>query len=172
MFDEAKIYQHIGEFVVSYQWLEDRIRQIGWVLQDPRRQNWPPKGLRTHRTEALIDEVENLFLEALPRCRLEPKLEADYRAQLPEYAKRFHDLRRARNRILHSAYIAFKAGHEIIGLMRSNPKLAFDSENRQPLYDEEMLTDKAFDRELIEIGQLAEFFNRCYVQLIQRPPLD
>jgi hypothetical protein len=30
-----KIYQRIGEFVVCFQWLEDLIRQIGWLVIDP-----------------------------------------------------------------------------------------------------------------------------------------
>jgi len=28
-FNEEKVYQRIGEFVVAYQWLESRIREIG-----------------------------------------------------------------------------------------------------------------------------------------------
>ena len=30
-----KIYQRIGEFVVCYQWLENKFREIGWLILDP-----------------------------------------------------------------------------------------------------------------------------------------
>jgi hypothetical protein len=170
MLDEGKIYQRIGEFVVSFQWLENRIREIGWFILDPGRKNWPPLDLRNDTTATLFAKVEELFLDALPRCQLDPKLEADFRASFAQNAGRFHDLRRARNKILHSAFIELKAGGELQGIMRSNPRLDVDNETGERLFDQEMLSEKSFEYELKEMVDLAMFFNRCYTQLIHRLP--
>ena len=170
--DEDKIYQRIGEFVVSFQWLETRIREIGWFILDPSRENWPPMDLRNETTANLFVKVEKLFLDDLPRCRLCPDLEANFRDSFAENAERFHNLRRARNKILHSAYIVLKAGGEVCGIIRSNPKLIKDSETGEPLFDQDILSEKSFEEEFRQMSELAVFFNRCYTQLIHRFPAD
>jgi len=172
MMDEDKIYRRIGEFVVSFQWLENRIREIGWFILDPSRENWPPMDLRNETTADLFAKVEKLFLDALPQCRLDPDLEADFRSSFAKNAERFRNLRRARNKMLHSAYIELKAGGEVHGVMRSNPKLTMDSETREFLFDQEMLSEKSFKEEFREMAELALFFNRCYTQLIHRFPAN
>ncbi|MCK4294597.1 MAG: hypothetical protein KAY65_15460 [Planctomycetes bacterium] len=172
MMDEDKIYQRIGEFVVSFQWLENRIREIGWFILDPSRENWPPMALRNERTAVLFKNVEKSFLDALPRCRLDPDIEADFSNSFAKNVERFRNLRRARNKILHSAYIELKAGGEVRGVMRSNPKLTKDSETGKPLFDQEMLSEKSFAEQFRQMAELALFFNRCYTQLIHRFPAD
>ena len=172
MKDEDKIYQRIGEFVVSFQWIENRIREIGWFILNPSRENWPPMELRNETTADLFAKVEKLFLEALPRCRLDPDLEADFRSSFAKNAERFRNLRRARNKILHSAYIELKAGCKIHGVMISNPKLTMDSETGKPLFDQEILSEKSFEEEFRQMAELALFFNRCYTQLIHSLPAD
>jgi hypothetical protein len=139
MLDEAAVYQRIGEFAVGFQWLENRIREIGWFVLDPTRKKWPPTGLRDDKTADLFDKVEKLFLDALRRCQLEAEVERELRASFAKNAVRFRDLRRARNRILHSAYIELKAGGEVRELMRSNPRLEVDSETGEKLFDQEFL---------------------------------
>lgn len=171
MLDEAKIYRRIGEFVVSFQWLENRIREIGWYILDPGRNNWPPKDLRDETTAVLFSKVEKLFLAALPHCRLGPELEEDFRSSFAQSANRFRDLRRARNKILHSAYIELKAGGEVQGLIRSNPQLELDGESGEPLFDQEVLSENSFEFEFKEMADLAIFFSRCYLQLIHRLPV-
>lgn len=168
--DDDKVYQRIGEFVVSFQWLENLIRQIGWFILDPTRRKWPPKDLRNETTASLFLKVQKLFLDALPQCRLSPDLEENFRSSFAANAARFHNLRKNRNRILHSAYIELKAGGEVRELMRSNPKLMTEGETDEPLFDREFLTEESFDEELREMAELAMFFNRCYIQLIQRLP--
>jgi hypothetical protein len=170
MMHEDKIYQRIGEFVVSFQWLEGRIREIGWLILDPARKNWPPMELRNDTAAALFAKVEELFLSALPKCRLDPELEADFRSSFAESAIRFHSLRRARNKVLHSAYIEIKGGGEVRGLIRTNPRLDIDGETGELLFNHEMLSEKSFEREFKEMADLAVFFNKCYIQLIHRFP--
>jgi hypothetical protein len=172
MMDQDQIYQRIGEFVVSFQWLDNRIREIGWFILDPSRENWPLMDLRNETTAELFAKVEKLFLDALPRCRLSYDLEVDFRDSFAENAKRFHNLRRARNKILHSAFIELKAGGKVCGIIRSNPKLIKDIETGEPLYDQEILSEKSFEEELRQMSELALFFNRCYTQLIHRFPTD
>ncbi len=170
MTSESLIYQRIGEFAVSFQSLENKLREIGWFILDPARKDWPPKGLRNLTNEKLIDKVYELFLQSLPRCTLGDALEADFKESFAACANELHCLRRDRNRILHSAFIELKAGGDVVGLMRSNPKLSLDEETGDIIYDQEMLTAESFANEMRRMGEAAMFLNRAYIQLIHRYP--
>jgi len=168
--DETIVYQRIGEFAVSFQWLENKLREIGWFIMDPERKDWPPKGLRALTNEKLIDKVHELFLQALPQCKLEQELEEDFKTFFAACAEALHQLRRDRNRILHSAFIELKACGEVVGLMRSNPRVTIDEESGSILYDQEMLKPGSFDNEMRRMGDAAMFLGRAYMQLIHRFP--
>ena len=84
--EQSGIYQRIGEFVVLYQWLENRLREIGWFILDPNRQQWPPTALRNVSGAELSSRVEELFLHALPKCQLGDGLEKDFRTSFIEAA--------------------------------------------------------------------------------------
>lgn len=170
MTDEGLVYQRIGEFAVSFQWLEHKLREIGWFIMDPGRKDWPPKGLRALTNEKLIDKVHELFLQALPQCKLEQELEADFKRSFAACAEALHQLRRDRNRILHSAFMEFKAGGEVVGLMCSNPRVIIDEETGNALYDQEMLKPESFANEMRRMGEAAMFLGRAYIQLIHRFP--
>ena len=71
--DQGIIYQRIGEFVVIFQSLETKLREIGWHILDPSKNNWPPTALRNLTNKKLIDKVHELFIQALPTCRLPPR---------------------------------------------------------------------------------------------------
>jgi hypothetical protein len=81
-----------------------------------------------------------------------------------------HKLRRSRNRILHSAFIELKAGGEVQGLLRSNPKIQVDEETGQVLFDQEILTSESFSIEMEIMANVSMFLNRAYIQLISRYP--
>lgn len=170
MSEEARIYQRIGEFAVSFQWVENKLREIGWFILDPDRREWPPRGLRNLTNEKLIDTVHRLFNEALPKCELPIELETDFRNSFSSTANTLHQLRRDRNRILHSAFVELKAGGEVQGLLRSNPKIEVDEETGQTLFDQEMLSPESFSSEMKAIAESALFLNRAYLQLIHRYP--
>ena len=170
MDNEEKIYQRIGEFVVSFQWLENKLREIGWFILDPKRSEWPPKSLRNLTNDKLIDKVQQLFTVALPKCKLPNELEAEFRESFYSYAKTLHQLRRDRNRILHSAFIELKAGDEVHALIRSNPQLGIDEETGEPLFDQEYLEPDSFNREMAKMAEVGFFLNRSYTQLIHRYP--
>ncbi len=153
-----KIYQHIGEYVVSFQWIENKIRTIGWFILDPNNENHLQKELHEESTSKLFKKFEELFLEALPKCNLPLDLENNFRSSLKINSELFHKIRKARNDILHSAYLELKAGGDIIGIMKSNPKLN----------NNEMLTEKSFNKEMENMAMLALFLNRCHIQLKHR----
>ena len=167
---QDRTYKRIGEFVVSFQWLENKLREIGWFILDPKRLNWPPKGLRKLTNEDLINKVHDFFLSALPKCALSNDLESDYNSSFGSCVETLHHLRRERNRILHSAYIEIKVGEEVQDLNRSNPRLTIDEETGEYLYDQEFLTPESFEIEIKKMGEAAMFLNRAYVQLVHRYP--
>lgn len=170
MSNETLVYQRIGEFVVTFQWLEHKLREIGWFILDPDRKNWPPTGLRTLTNEKLIDKVHELFIQALPSCKLDAALDADFRTSFASCVRELHELRRDRNRVLHSAFIELKAGGEVRGLMRANPRLEVDEETGEVLYDHELLAPESLAAEMRKMADAAVFLGRAYLQLIHRYP--
>ena len=168
--DQDKIYQRIGEFVVSFQFLENQIRQIGWFLLDPGRKLWPPEALRKDRSEVLADTVAKLYEERLHLCRLPD--EEERKANFRDLIWNFHELRKFRNRVLHSAYIEIKGGGEALALMRSNPKFINDPDTGDKAMDQEILSESSFDEEMKLMGHLAFHLGQHCIQLIHRLPTE
>ena len=65
-----RAYQGIGEFVVTFQWIENTYREIGWFILDPDRKIWPPRAFRTESNRELLDKVTDLFFELVDRYEL------------------------------------------------------------------------------------------------------
>jgi hypothetical protein len=165
-----KIYQRIGEFVVCYQWLENKYREIGWLILDPCRKEWPPKQLRNESSEELIGKVESLFIDLMSRLDVPDKDEriADFKSIVAGS----HAMRQYRNNLLHSAFIELKAGGEVMGILRSNPKIKIDPKSGEVLFDQEALTVKAINNKVKELGKLAFPLGQHYIQLIHWAPFD
>lgn len=170
MDNEEKIYQRIGEFAVSFQWIENKLREIGWFILDPERAEWPPKGLRNLTNNDLINKVHFLFIEALPKCNLDEDLALDFKKSVDSCADVLHKLRKDRNRILHSAFIELKAGGEVQAILRSNPQLGVDEETGESIFDQEYLKADSFEKEMGQMAEISLFLNRAYLQLIHRYP--
>jgi hypothetical protein len=170
MNDEELLYQRIGKFTVSFQWVENKLREIGWFILDPGRTDWPPAGLQNLTNEKLIDRVHELFIQEIPKCRLSQELESEFREIFEYLVKLLHQLRRDRNRILHSAFIELRAGGEVQGMLRSNPKLQVNEQTGVIQYDQEILTSESFAKEMAMMAELAPLLNRVYMQLIHRYP--
>jgi len=115
--DEDGIYKRIGEFVVCFQFVENKLREIGQYILDPQRKIWPPKALRKESSDHLADNVAKLYDENLHRCSLPAVYELELRTEFRDLITRFHALRKARNRFLHSAYVELKARGEIQALL-------------------------------------------------------
>jgi hypothetical protein len=56
-------YKSLGEFVVVFQWMESKYREIGWFILDPERKDWPPMALRKETNSQLIDKSDVPFLQ-------------------------------------------------------------------------------------------------------------
>jgi hypothetical protein len=165
-----KLYQRIGEFVVCFQWIESKFREIGWLILDPMKKEWPPMSLRSLSNKELIDKVESLFVDLIARLDVEDRHERikDFK----EIVAGCHELRQYRNTLLHSAFYEVKGGGEVLGMLRSNPKVKTDPTKGDVLFDEEALTDKAVSNHLRKLGQLAFPLGQHYLQLVHWSPFD
>ena len=168
--DQDRIYQRIGEFVVCFQFLENQFREIGWFILDPARREWPPRSLREESSHQLAEKVDNLYQRCLPSCELQN--EAQLRRSFRDLVDRFHEIRKQRNRFLHSAYIDLKAAGEVQALLRSNPILKAEPETGEPLMDQEILSESSFEREMKEMAELSFHLGVHYKQLIHRLPVS
>ena len=165
-----KLYQRIGEFVVSFQWIENMLREIGWLILDPDRKEWPPRTLRNLTNNDLVNEVESLYVGLIEGLDVEGKdaRKADFQTLMAACP----DMRRYRNNLLHSAYIELKAGDDVMGILRSNPKLKVDPSSGEVLFDQEMLSEEAILKEMEKLAELAFALNLHYTQLIHWAPFD
>ncbi|HEX3387038.1 MAG TPA: hypothetical protein VHS53_17680 [Mucilaginibacter sp.] len=109
-FDEALLYQKIGEFVVSFQWTEHLIRQIGWFCIDPDMRDHLNDELRTESNNELLNKVAMLHDDFIERHKIDAT--KGFRLKFNEAIQSFHQYRRFRNNLLHSAYMELKAGGE------------------------------------------------------------
>lgn len=169
--DEDGIYKRIGEFVVCFQFVENKIREIGQYILDPARKVWPPEVLRKEPSKSLASKVAKLYEDNIHRCDLPPDYENELRIEFRTLIKRFHELRRARNRFIHSAYIELRAGGEVQALVRSNLNPVMDPETGIESRDQEILSPRSFQKEMEVMGDLAWHFGQHYLQLIARLPV-
>lgn len=168
--EECKLYQKIGEFTVSFQWAEQRVREIGWFCNDPFRKNWPPTILREESNNLLLKRVENFFLMYVDKLNLSDA--SDRKARFQLLIQKCHDLRRRRNIILHSAYVELKAGGEIMDIMRVSSRIQKDDQTGEYVFDREMLNQQSFDLEMSNIVEIALELNFHYTQLLHWPQVD
>lgn len=166
------IYKNLGEFVVSFQWIESRFREIGWLIIDPERKYWPPKTLRTEDTNKLINKVKKLYCEVIDR--IAPEDAEERKQSFEEIVEKIHALRKYRNKLIHSAYIDIKASAsgEVFGLVRINPRLEEDPISNELLWDQENLTENSFKDGMKQMAEIAWQLNMHYMQLIHWAPFD
>jgi hypothetical protein len=143
----------------------------GWLILDPERKDWPPKGLRTERTCELFDKVTDLFCDLVNRYDL-PK--SGWKLQeLRALTAEFHKLRKYRIRLLHSVFIELKAGGEVIDILRSNPKpVVDDTETGEITFDSEIFTEELINKKIKEIAEPAFRLGMLYKQLIHWSPFE
>lgn len=161
-------YKALGEFVVVFQWAEMKYREIGWFILDPERRHWPPMQLRTETNQNLIDKVTDLFVVLTDTYSFENGTEKALDMQ--ELRTRFHELRKYRNRLLHSAYIELKAGGELQGYIRSNPRVGVDPETGEVMFDFEQFTANLVYAKMQEYAPYLFRLGQIHVQLIHWHP--
>jgi len=159
-----RTYQRIGEFVVSFQWLENRLREIGWLILDPGKQDWPPRSLRDERNRDLITRVETIYLNWLDTLDIKDREER--KSDFKSTVSRFHAMREYRNNLLHSAFIELKTVGEVVGMIRSNPRLKAKQTTGDLRYDQEVLSEKVIRKRIGELAQIGFSLNLHYMQAI------
>ncbi len=164
------VYKKLGEFVVSFQWLENRFREIGWLILGPKRTEWPPKSLRTESFNELIAKVQKIYSELVNR--ISPEDAEERKMAFETIVRETQALRKYRNNLIHSTYIELKSGGEVLGLIRSNPKLKEDPLSNEVFWDQEALTEESFESGMKRMGDIAIQLNLCYTQLIHWAPFD
>ncbi len=168
--DADAIYKGLGEFVVSFQSLEDLFRQTGWLILDPHRKEWPPRSFRTDSFATLVNEVEGLYVKLMDNLAVK---DADERKRVfRDIARESHQLREYRNRLVHSAYIELKAGGEVVGLLRSNPRLKEDPVSEELLWDQEYISTDSFKSGMRKLADVVCELGMCYTQLIHWAPFE
>jgi hypothetical protein len=169
--DEDGIYKRIGELVVCFQFVEIKLREIGQYILDPARKVWPPQALRRESSRNLANKVAKLYEDNIHQCNLPEDYERQLRTEFRNLIRQFQELRRDRNRFIHSAYVELKAGGEVQALLRSNLNLVADPETGTESWDQEILSPTSFQKEMEIMGDLAWRFGQQHLQLIHRLPV-
>lgn len=165
-----RAYKSIGEFVVVFQWAEDQYRQIGWFILDPERENWPPVQLRKETNQELVDKVTELFVGLTQMYNFPngPERRADFEA----LRLQFHEMRKFRNRLLHSTYLELKVGGELRAYVRSNPKIGVDPDTGELIYDQEPFSEDVVHSKIKEYADAMFRLGDHYIQLIHWYPFE
>lgn len=166
----ATTHQALGEFVVIFQWVENLYRQIGWFILDPERKNWPPTKLRRETNCQLIDKVTDMYVSLTQTYEFANGSEKE--KDVLELKEHFHELRRYRNRLLHSTYVELKGGGEVHGYIRSNPEVGVDPETGDLIFDHEDFTAETIYSKICGYGEYMLRLNFLYVQLISWAPFS
>ena len=151
--DIEEVHQAIGEFVVFFQSVEDMYREIGWFLVDPSKTVWPPRTFRKESNCELVNKVTEMVIELTRQYKFPDGLQTAKKTE--DLRNTFHDLRKIRNRVVHSAYHEVLIEDQILEIRRSNPKITVDPDTGDIEFDRE-----AFDPDSIrrEIGRHAFAF--------------
>jgi hypothetical protein len=136
----------LAEFVVIFQWVEHKYRQIGWFILDPEQKNWPPMQLRTETNKDLTNKVTDLFIKLTQTYGFPNSIErAD---DFERLRSEFHALRKFRNQLLHSTYIEVGTRDDVFSYLRSNPKISIDPETGEIIYDQEDISEEVVNKTL------------------------
>lgn len=124
--------------------------------------------LRMETNRSLIDRVTDLFVELTNTYPFENG--AEKALDMQELRTRFHELRKYRNRLLHSAYIELKAGGGLQGYIRSNPRIGVDSETGELIFDLEQFNADIVHAKMKEYAPCLFRLGQIHVQLIHWHP--
>jgi hypothetical protein len=164
----APTHQALGEFVIVFQWIENRYRQIGWFILNPERTQWPPMQLRKETNQDLINKATDLYIDLTNRYTFPNG--AEKAKDMLELREHFHALRKFRNRLLHSTYSELKVGGEVHGYVCSNPEIGVDPDTGELIYDQEDFSAELIYSKLREYGDYMFRLNINHVQLIHWHP--
>lgn len=166
--DVDRVYQRIGEFVVCFQFIEEQLRNIGWIILDPNRNDRPPKHFDGFTNEKLLKKVESLFVEYISTLDIldGDNRKRDFRAIVQEC----HLSRRYRNQLLHSAYFELKGGDEVFELLQVDSKPTIDPTSGKSTSNPAILSEEFIVKHIQVLGKLSFLLGAIYRQLILWAP--
>lgn len=165
-----RAYCSLGKFVVVFQWVENKYREIGWFILDPDRKQWPPLSLRTESNARLINKVSDLFVRLTQQYDLPNG--AERAADVETLRQEFHSLRKFRNRLLHSTYIEIEVGGNLLGYLRSNPQVELNPANGEMAYDQAPFSEEIVEEKLQEFANAMFRLSQTYIHLIHWHPFE
>lgn len=168
--DIEEIHAAIGRFIVFFQTAEDIYRQIGWLLVDPTRKNWPPMEFRRESNRDLVNKVTDKFIQLTKDFSFPNG--AEKAAEAEELRKHFHALRDYRNRLVHSSYFEIVAGGKVAAVVRTDPRIFIDPETGELITDQENFTPELVQAKLHEHVTHVFRLNLLKVQLIHWAPFE
>jgi hypothetical protein len=166
-FDLELIYRNLGELVVVFQALESTVFQLGVLALGLEEFDRSRRQLADRSFKDPCGRVERAVtarLDALGRPA------PDLRAQLRAAIERCDELRVARNRVVHSAYVSLEAGGQLQGLMRSDLRRAARPAGLD--VDLEHLGPDSFRRTARAMAEAALAVEHVRVQLAMWTPAD
>lgn len=167
--DPDGIYRQIGLVVVVFQSLEDVLVQICWLTTEPP---YAPDGrhaLAQLFFSQLVTETGQRVDAFMARHALDTsEFGKAFLLRFHELLARCQTLAKHRNKIVHSAYIHFEGGDQLVGIMRSDMVKAVDGPGVD--FDQELLTPNSFDAVLQDIAQVAFGLSQSKLQLIHWLP--
>ena len=168
--DIEEVHQAIGEFVVFFQSIEDMYRQIGWFLVDPEKTAWSPSAFRKESNSDLVDKVTNLFVDLTRQYEFPNGVQKADEAK--ELRSTFHELRKFRNRVVHSAYHEVTAGGQVAAILRTNPRITVDPDTGEIEYDQEYFDTNAIRNEIARHAQAFFILHTIRTQLVHWYPFS
>jgi len=170
MSDVDRAFQALGEFVIAFQWVENKYREIGWFILDPERKRWPPRALRTESNARLIDGVTKLYTQRTRTYQFPNG--AEKAKDFLSLRDQFHTLRQHRNSFFHSTFTEIKTAGEVAGYLRSDVRPPHKSNAGGAHCAHEWLSADAIYKVIGEYAEPSFRLGQHFVQLVHWYPFE
>ncbi len=162
--DPKPLYEAIGQYVIGFQWLVNKLWLAATFAQHPEQQTSDRWALLDLSLARLIDQFQSSALASVRRCQ--PERAPAFETELKALIDRCHDARKRRNRFIHSAYVHLEGGGELLGIFRSDIISRGAVTPETPMFDQEPATPELFKQELERAVQIGIEVGQCHMQLI------
>jgi hypothetical protein len=163
--DPKPLFEAVGEYVLCFAWLENVIWQTATFAKYPEQDHSGRWALLDFSFAELVRTAEQaipLFVDAwAPR-----QIARDFKRRVSDALDKCGDVRRQRNRFLHSAYVHLEAGGELMAIMRSYITWRGVETLDAPVFDQEIATPDAFRSAMKEVAEVGVEISACRLQLI------
>jgi hypothetical protein len=167
--DPDDIYRQIGLFVVVFQSLETVLVEICWLTTEPQYASDGRRVLAGLSFPQLVKEAGKRVDAFIARHNLDDtEFRNTFLINFHGLLEQCRALAQRRNRIVHSAYIHFEGGDQLVGIMQSDMFKAVDGPD--VAFDQEMLTSDSFHTGLHDIALVAFGLSQSKVQLVHWLP--